>query len=242
MRSPRRAGIWPRWAPPRWGRPTASTSGTPSGPRSCGSSPRPSPGWAKPSGRWAFPLPEATSASTTRPRERAFFPRRWSEWWECFPDVAKRIPQHFAEPGDRIFLAGPEGTDSLGASAYLKVRHGRTDGRPPKPDLDAEVRLGAFLRAAAAKGSPPPRAISPRGGSLRPWWRVSSLRTARSLARNLRSNCAQRLEGVLFGESPARRSSASDRGTRTLSRRSPPARASLSRRSGWSAAARSGRG
>ena len=120
------------------------------------------------------------------------------------PDVAKRIPQHFAEAGDRIFLAGPEGTDSLGASAYLKVRHGRTDGRPPKPDLDAEVRLGAFLRAAGAQGLAASARDLSEGGLAAAAVESLFAPDGSVLGADLEVEYAQRLEGVLFGESPAR--------------------------------------
>ncbi len=66
-------------------------------------------------------------------------------------DVSRVVRQHFREPGDRVFLLGPKAPDALGASEYLKVFHGRTDGRPPAPDLEAEIRLGRLLRAAAAR-------------------------------------------------------------------------------------------
>ena len=120
------------------------------------------------------------------------------------PDVTKRIPQHFAEPGDRIFLAGPEGTDSLGASAYLKARHGRIDGRPPKPDLDGEVRLGTFLRAAAGAGIAASARDLSEGGLCAA--AVESLFAPDDsvLGAEFTIACAERLEGVLFGESPAR--------------------------------------
>ncbi len=68
-----------------------------------------------------------------------------------FDDVSTLVGQHFCEPGDLLFLAGPQGSDALGASEYLKVFQQSTGGRPPAPNLEAEVRLGAFLRAAAAR-------------------------------------------------------------------------------------------
>ena len=120
------------------------------------------------------------------------------------PDVTKRTPQHFSEPGDLVFLAGPEGTDSLGASAYLKVRRGRTDGRPPKPDLDAEVRLGAFLRAAAAAGIAAAARDLSEGGLGAAAVESLFAPDGSVLGAEIEIECARRLEGVLFGESPAR--------------------------------------
>ncbi len=66
-------------------------------------------------------------------------------------DAGDLVEQHFREPGDLVFVAGPDPEDSLGASEFLQVLFGRTDGRPPAPDLAAEKRLGGFLRAAAKK-------------------------------------------------------------------------------------------
>lgn len=67
-------------------------------------------------------------------------------------DVSGGVRQHFAEEGDLVFLLGPRAGDAIGASEYLKVFHDRTDGRPPAPDLDAEVRLHRLLRALAGAG------------------------------------------------------------------------------------------
>ncbi len=67
-------------------------------------------------------------------------------------DVSTLVRQHFVEEGDLVFLLGPDADDALGASEYLKVFHGRTDGRPPAPGLDAELRLHAALRSLAAAG------------------------------------------------------------------------------------------
>ncbi len=64
-------------------------------------------------------------------------------------DTGSRIGQSFRSAGNRILLAGPGNGEELGASAYLKDRFGRVDGRPPKPDFEAEIRLASFLLAAA---------------------------------------------------------------------------------------------
>ena len=120
------------------------------------------------------------------------------------PDATRPIRQHLAGAGDLLFLAGPAGGDALGASAFLKERHGRTDGRPPKPDLDAEVRLGAFLRAAGREGlAASARDLSEGGLSAAV---VESLFApdGSRLGAELRLECRNRLEGTLFGEAPAR--------------------------------------
>ena len=120
------------------------------------------------------------------------------------PEAAKRIPQHFSVPGDRIFLAGPDGGTSLGASAFLKEHHGRTDGRPPKPDLDAEVRLGAFLRAAGAAGLAASARDLSEGGLAAAATESLFAPDGSRLGADLRIECQDRLEGALFGEGPAR--------------------------------------
>ncbi len=111
-------------------------------------------------------------------------------------DAGKRIGQRFGD-GDALLLAGPEDPGAMGASAYLKERFGRTDGRPPKPDLAAEIRLGAFLRSAAGVLTSA-RDLS-EGGLLAQ--AVESL-GGRGAALDLA--CPGRAEGVLWGEGVAR--------------------------------------
>ncbi len=119
-------------------------------------------------------------------------------------DAGARIGQHFAGSGDRILLAGPEDdAGHLGASAWLKERFGRTDGRPPRPDLDAEIRLGAFLRSAAGVLYSA-RDLS-EGGLLAAL--VESLFApdgSAALGADVALECSSRLEGVLCGEGVAR--------------------------------------
>ena len=120
------------------------------------------------------------------------------------PEAVKRIPQHLSTPGNLLFLAGPEGGDALGASAFLKEHHGRTDGRPPKPDLDAEVRIGAFLRAAGAAGIVASARDLSEGGLAAAAIESLFAPDGSALGAELRIECADRLEGTLFGEGPAR--------------------------------------
>ena len=119
-------------------------------------------------------------------------------------DATRRIPQHFAAAGDLLFLAGPESGDALGASAFLKERHGRTDGRPPEPDLDAEVRLGAFLRAAGAAGLAASARDLSEGGLAAAAIESLFAPDGSAIGAELQIGCAGRLEGPLFGEGPAR--------------------------------------
>ena len=119
-------------------------------------------------------------------------------------EATGRIPQHFAAAGDLLFLAGPEGGDALGASAFLKERHGRTDGRPPRPNLDAEVRLGAFLRAAGATGLAASARDLSEGGLAAAAIECLFAPDGSRLGAALQLECGDRLEGTLFGEGPAR--------------------------------------
>ena len=121
------------------------------------------------------------------------------------PEAVKRIPQHLSTPGNLLFLAGPEGGDALGASAFLKEHHGRTDGRPPKPDLDAEVRLGAFLRAAGAAGIVASARDLSEGGIAAAAIESLFAPDGSAIGAELRIECAGRLEGTLFGEGPGAR-------------------------------------
>ncbi len=54
--------------------------------------------------------------------------------------------QSFKNEGDAIILLGGIG-DEMGASHYLKVIHGRKNGRPPRLDFDRELALHQALRA-----------------------------------------------------------------------------------------------
>jgi phosphoribosylformylglycinamidine synthase len=62
-----------------------------------------------------------------------------------------RVTHHFKDKGDLIFLLG-ETSEEMGASEYLKVVHGRIDGRPPKLELDVESAVQDLVRTAAARG------------------------------------------------------------------------------------------
>jgi phosphoribosylformylglycinamidine synthase len=66
-------------------------------------------------------------------------------------DRKLRLTHHFKEKGDLIFLLG-ETSEEIGGSEYLKVIHGRIDGKPPRLDFDVEAALQDFLRRAAARG------------------------------------------------------------------------------------------
>ena len=119
-------------------------------------------------------------------------------------DVSRVVRQHFREPGDPVFLLGPEPGDALGASEFLKVFHDRADGRPPCPDLDAEIRLAELLHAAAARGITRSAKDVSEGGlaqaAVETVFAPDGARTGARLALETAAPAA----AVLFGEAPAR--------------------------------------
>ena len=56
------------------------------------------------------------------------------------------------DEGLTLFLVGAPGAGWLGQSLYLREIHGREDGPPPPVDLDAERRVGGFVREQIAAG------------------------------------------------------------------------------------------
>jgi phosphoribosylformylglycinamidine synthase len=67
------------------------------------------------------------------------------------PDRRRRLTHYFQEKGSLIFLLG-ETSEEIGGSEYLKVVHGRIDGKPPKLDFEVESALQGLLLRAAASG------------------------------------------------------------------------------------------
>ncbi len=61
-----------------------------------------------------------------------------------FKDVSKRVTQWFKNDGDFIYLLGNIG-DSIGASRYLHLLHGKKTGLCPQLDLEAEQKLHRAL-------------------------------------------------------------------------------------------------
>lgn len=124
------------------------------------------------------------------------------------PDVGALVRQHFRAPGDAVYLvggaAGASAGASLGASEYLKVLHGRTDGRPPAPALEAEVRLGAFLRAAAAAGITRSAKDLSEGGLFQAAVESVFAPDGGRCGASLSLEVGSRIEAPLFGEAPAR--------------------------------------
>jgi phosphoribosylformylglycinamidine synthase len=61
-------------------------------------------------------------------------------------DLSKRVPSHFQNEGDILFLAG-DTYDEIGGSHYLMIEHGLKKGLPPRLDLAKEKALQNFILA-----------------------------------------------------------------------------------------------
>jgi phosphoribosylformylglycinamidine synthase len=66
-------------------------------------------------------------------------------------DASKVLRRSFRAAGDGLFLLGATGAD-LGGSEAVRVFHGRSAGRPPRLDIDAEKRLLALMAEGASSG------------------------------------------------------------------------------------------
>jgi phosphoribosylformylglycinamidine synthase len=65
-------------------------------------------------------------------------------------DIDLRLPSHFREEGDAIFLMG-ETLNELGGSQYLSLHHGLKKGLPPRLDFEKERKLYRFINEAAKR-------------------------------------------------------------------------------------------
>lgn len=66
-------------------------------------------------------------------------------------DIEKRVPSHFQNEDDLIFLVG-ETLNEIGGSHYLMTAHGLKKGLPPRLDLNKENALYAFILEMAEAG------------------------------------------------------------------------------------------
>ncbi len=66
-------------------------------------------------------------------------------------NIETRIPSHFQNDGDLIFLLG-ETKNEIGASHYLMIEHGLKQGLPPRLDLEKETALQELLLESARAG------------------------------------------------------------------------------------------
>ena len=146
-RGRRRRSTWPAPGPGRWPWSTASTSATPSTPRSCGSSPRRSTGCARPASASGCRSSAATSASTTRATERTSTPHRssgcsdsstgWpcprpgSPWWRR-PRWSCWTPAWVPPGPDRVRprWPAPAGPSRSGATATARCRRSTSPVTP----------------------------------------------------------------------------------------------------------------
>ncbi|MSR76893.1 MAG: phosphoribosylformylglycinamidine synthase subunit PurL [Candidatus Omnitrophica bacterium] len=63
-------------------------------------------------------------------------------------DIDKRVPSHFQNEGDLIFLVG-DTQNEIGGTYYLMIEHGLQKGLPPRLDLEVEISLQEFVLEAA---------------------------------------------------------------------------------------------
>jgi phosphoribosylformylglycinamidine synthase len=68
------------------------------------------------------------------------------------PDIAKIARIGLTQEGDALIVIGAEG-GHLGQSLYQELAQGKTEGAPPPVDLDAELRVGNFVRGLIRAGS-----------------------------------------------------------------------------------------
>jgi phosphoribosylformylglycinamidine synthase II len=80
---------------------------------------------------------------------KAIFPTPIVGMVGLLPDITKHVVQGFAAAGDVIVLLGSS-DDELGGSEYLYALHGIETGRPPRLDLEREVRVQNLCRQAIA--------------------------------------------------------------------------------------------
>jgi len=110
----------------------------------------------------------------------------------------------FPEPGLQVVLLG-ETRPELGGSAWLALRRGLERGRPPRVDLDAELRLQRLLHQGVAEGLVRSAHDVSEGGLA-----VALAECSFTGPRGLRVGASLRLDGperpeaLLFGESTGR--------------------------------------
>ena len=126
-------------------------------------------------------------------------------------DTDRLVGQHYRGRAEAVYLVGAPsdgcsagGEAPLGVSEYLKVIHGRTDGRPPAPALEAEGRLRAFLRAAATARLLRSTKDLSEGGFFQAAIEGMFAPDGSRLGLVLALEVGNRIEGALFAESPAR--------------------------------------
>jgi phosphoribosylformylglycinamidine synthase subunit PurL len=67
-------------------------------------------------------------------------------------DVDRHASPGFKREGDLVVVIGGGSPASLDGSEYLEILHGRTAGRPPRPDLGAERKTADLVRGMVHSG------------------------------------------------------------------------------------------
>ncbi len=118
------------------------------------------------------------------------------------------VTMEFKDEGDAIILLG-ETREELGGSEYLKLIHGRKQGRPPRVDLAGERRLQRLLAAAARDGLLKSAHDCAEGGLAVALAECCLAERDRMLGASLEAEALAsgrrlRLDALLFGESAGR--------------------------------------
>ncbi len=120
--------------------------------------------------------------------------------------VDRRVPSHFAAPGDDVLILGAT-RGELGGSAYWAEIRRFVGGRPPPVDLEAERRVQELLSGRGPAGLAPigsrrlrgrpsgdPRgSIASVGPTLRPDWGPSSISRGTPPVSRRRACCTARM-------------------------------------------------
>lgn len=118
------------------------------------------------------------------------------------PDIRQTCGQGWVEPGARIYLLGTSNV-TLGGSSYLQAIGDRVAGRPPRVDLDLEVRVQAACRHGIRQGWIQ-SAHDCSDGGLAISLAEACISSGFGAYVNLPAPTGQRIDEILFGESGAR--------------------------------------
>jgi len=113
------------------------------------------------------------------------------------------VTANFKDEGDAILLLG-DTREELGGSAYLKVIHGRKQGRPPRVNLAGERKLIRFLVDAAAAGWLKSAHDCSEGGLAVTLAEGCMMEGEHLVGATVELRSAIRTDALLFGESAGR--------------------------------------
>jgi phosphoribosylformylglycinamidine synthase len=117
--------------------------------------------------------------------------------------AAQAVTSGFKDDGDVIVLLGTT-REELGGSEYLKVLHGRKQGRPPRVDLTAERRLQRLLVDAARAGLMKSAHDCSEGGLAVALAEAAIMDPDRRIGARVELGARMRIDALLFGESAGR--------------------------------------